>query len=75
MTSLVFDPAAFAGEAFFAGDIARLIEWTKASSPLAPDGVVQLSGEMEQTTRCERSANGIPFDPETLAQIRAAGEN
>ena len=73
MTSLVFDPAAFAGNDFFAGDLARLMEWTKASPPLEPGGAVLLPGEIELRTRRERTANGVPLDRETRAQIKAAG--
>ena len=75
MTSLAFDPAAFASEDFFAADLARLMEWTKASPPLAPDGAVLLPGEIELATRRERTANGIPLDRETRAQIRTAGSS
>jgi uncharacterized oxidoreductase len=72
MTSLVFDPAAFGGNDFFAGDLARLIEWAKASPPLVPGGAVLLPGEIERVTRQKRLAEGIPLDRETIAQIKAA---
>ncbi len=72
ITSIAFDPAAFAGTDFFDSDLARLIEWTKASPPLEPGGAVLLPGEIEHRTRRDREANGIPLDPETRAQIKAA---
>jgi len=72
MTSLVLDPAAFAGTDFFAGDLARLMEWTKASPPREPGGAVLFPGEIERAVRRERSTNGVPLDTETRSQIRAA---
>ncbi|MBV9245231.1 MAG: malate/lactate/ureidoglycolate dehydrogenase [Methylobacteriaceae bacterium] len=72
MLSLAFDPAAFAGTGFLHADIERLIAWTKASPPIEPGGSVLLPGEIEQRVRQDRLANGIPIDPETWAQIRAA---
>ena len=73
MTSVVLDPAAFAGNGFFDGDLARLMEWTRASPPIEPGGAVLLPGEVELRTRRERGTNGVPLDRETRAQIRAAG--
>jgi uncharacterized oxidoreductase len=72
MTSLVFDPAAFAGSDFFAADITRLAAWATASPPREPGGRVLLPGEVELATRRERTADGIPLDRETVAQIKAA---
>jgi len=73
MTSIVFDPAAFAGNAFFADDLVRLIDWTKASPPMESDGTVLLPGEVELHTRRDREMNGVPIDDQTRAQIRSAG--
>ena len=73
MLSIAFDPAAFAGRDFFAGDLARLVGWTQASPPLQPGGSVLLPGEIELRTRREREAKGIPLDSETRAQIVTAG--
>jgi uncharacterized oxidoreductase len=73
MTSIIFDPLAFAGNDFFDADLARLARWTKASPPVEPGGAVLLPGETEFRTRQERIANGVPLDHETRAQIRAAG--
>lgn len=65
MLSLAFDPAAFGGAEFFAEDISRLIGWTKSSPPAAPAGKVLLPGEIEEETRAERIAEGLPIDDET----------
>ena len=69
MTTIAFDPGLFGGEAFFAADVARLTEWVKGSRPIEPGGSVLLPGEIEQATRAERVANGIPVDDQTIAQI------
>ena len=34
-----------------------------------------LPGEVEEVTRQERTANGIPIDGQTFAQIQAAGKS
>jgi uncharacterized oxidoreductase len=54
----------------FAGDVARLTGWVKASPPMEPGGSVLLPGEIEARTTQERSRDGIPLDPETLSQLR-----
>jgi uncharacterized oxidoreductase len=72
MLSLIFDPAAFAGAAPFAADLARLVDWVGASPPLEPGGAVMLPGEIERRCRAARLAEGIPLDDETLRQLAAA---
>jgi uncharacterized oxidoreductase len=69
MLSVAFDPAAFGGSDFFLGDVERLMAWTKASPPIETGGAVLLPGEVEERTRAERRANGIPIDPETWSQL------
>jgi uncharacterized oxidoreductase len=72
MTSMVFDPAAFAGKDFFDDDLARLMAWTKASPSREPGAAVLLPGDIEIALRRDRTVNGIPLDPETRSQIKAA---
>jgi uncharacterized oxidoreductase len=72
MLSVVFDPRAFGGTEFFRADVDRLLAWTKASPPIEPGQPVLLPGEIELRTRRERTANGIPVDPESWSQIVAA---
>ena len=73
MLSIAFDPAAFGGAEFFRADLDRLIAWTTASPPFEPGGSVLLPGEIEERTRAERIAQGIPIDRETFAVFEAAG--
>jgi len=74
MLTLAFDPAAFGGADFFAADIHRLVDWTKASRPIEPGGAVLLPGEIEDRVRAERH-DAIPIDGETFQKIVAAGES
>jgi uncharacterized oxidoreductase len=71
MLSVIIDPAAFDAPDAQAGADA-FIDWVKAS-PLAT-GVDRLyePGEPERIMRAQREAEGIPVDPATWAQIRAA---
>ena len=71
LLSILIDPERMAGAAM-AADIDRLVAWVKASPPASPGGEVLLPGEIERRTRDERRAHGIPLDPNTLAQVRAA---
>ena len=65
MLSLAFDPAAFGDPDAFADDVAQLVHWVKASPPISPDGKVLLPGEIEESVRRERLANGLPIDDAT----------
>ncbi|HEX5079576.1 MAG TPA: malate/lactate/ureidoglycolate dehydrogenase [Geminicoccaceae bacterium] len=72
LLSILIDPGRMAGTSAMAADIDRLVEWVKASPPARPRDEVLLPGEIERRTRDERRARGIPLDPNTLAQLRAA---
>lgn len=65
MLSLAFDPAAFGDPVAFAEDVAQLVDWVKASPPISPDRKVLLPGEIEESVRRERLANGLPIDDAT----------
>lgn len=71
MLSLAFDPSAFGDPETFADDVTRLVEWVKASPPIAPDGRVLLPGEIEGDMRRERMAKGLPIDDATWRAICA----
>jgi hydroxycarboxylate dehydrogenase B len=72
LLSILIDPERMAGSAAMAADIDRLVAWVKGSPPASPGGEVLLPGEIERRSRAERRAGGIPLDPNTLAQVRAA---
>jgi hydroxycarboxylate dehydrogenase B len=71
MLSIAFDPSAFGDPETFAEDVSRLVEWVKASPPIAPGGRVLLPGEIEDDMRGERMANGLPIDDATWRAICA----
>jgi hydroxycarboxylate dehydrogenase B len=71
MLSLAFDPAAFGEKDAFANDVTELIEWVKASPPIASGGKVLLPGEIEDSLRRERLAEGLPVDDATWLALSA----
>ncbi|MBS0559304.1 MAG: malate/lactate/ureidoglycolate dehydrogenase [Proteobacteria bacterium] len=72
MLTIAFDPARLGADGGFAADVARLAEWVRASRPAQAGGDVLLPGEIERRMKAERSAAGIPLDPETCRQLAAA---
>ena len=72
LLSIVIDPEAFGGADFFRADLARLIDWVKASPPIEPGGSVLLPGEIERRVREIREHNGVPIDAESWSQIVSA---
>jgi len=71
MLSLAFDPAAFGDPDAFADDVTQLVDWVKASPPIAPGGKVVLPGEIEEGVRRERLAEGLPVDDVTWRALTA----
>ena len=69
MLSVVFDPEAFAGDAFFGAEVERFVEWVKASPPAVPGGEVLLPGDVERRTRTQRERDGIPLEAATRRLI------
>jgi uncharacterized oxidoreductase len=72
LLSILIDPERMAGAEALAADLERLLAFVTASPPATPGGKVLLPGEIERRTKAERSARGIPLDPNTLAQLRGA---
>ena len=71
MLSVIIDPAAFdAPNAQAEAD--AFIEWVKASPLAAGADRIYEPGEPERVTRAQREAEGVPVDPATWEQIRAA---
>jgi uncharacterized oxidoreductase len=69
MFSIVINPDRVSGRDFFGQDIDRLIEWTKSSRPVTPDGEVLVPGEIERRTKLDRQSNGIPLDDATVNEL------
>ncbi|HEX3634261.1 MAG TPA: malate/lactate/ureidoglycolate dehydrogenase [Paraburkholderia sp.] len=71
MLSVIVDPAAFdAPDAQAEAD--AFIDWVKASPLAAGADRIYEPGEPERVMRAQREAEGVPVDPATWAQIRAA---
>ncbi len=77
LVSVVIAPALFAEMGGLAAEARRSVEFIKSSRPAegAPAGEVLLPGEPERRNKAERSANGIPLDPNTWAQLLDAAES
>lgn len=73
MLSIVIDPSTFADQPAFAAEIQRYVDFVRSARPRDPRAPVMLPGEPERKVGAERTASGIDVDPETWAQITAAG--
>ena len=71
MLSILIDPAFFLDAEEFLGETRRFADWVKSSQPATPDGEVLLPGDVENRTKAERLANGIPLYDATFAEIVA----
>jgi len=75
MLSIYIAPAIYDESGTVAGEVARLLDWAKASPPANPGQPVLLPGEVERRTRQQRLADGIPIDEKTWADVIAAAES
>ena len=72
MLSFIFDPLPGGDAAWARADMQALIDWLTASPPAEPGKKVLLPGDPERANRAERTANGVPLDDTTWADIVAA---
>ena len=72
LLSILIDPERMAGLDALSRDLERLVGYVTASPPLAPDGQILLPGEVERRRRAKLLKEGLPLDPKTLDQVRAA---
>ncbi len=77
MFSLLLDPDLMGAGAAFGSELNALEQWVKSSAPAMDasgdaDGGILMPGEIEQRTRADRLANGIPLDDETWRQLTNA---
>ncbi|MEO5765804.1 MAG: malate/lactate/ureidoglycolate dehydrogenase [Casimicrobiaceae bacterium] len=71
MLSIVFAPDRLCTREAFAGHVARLTAWLRASPPARPGAQILLPGEPERATARERSAAGVPLPAPTRAALAA----
>ena len=69
MMSILIDPTCLSPMEAFADDVDALVNWVAGSPPVEKNGRVYLPGDMERETRAARLSQGVPLDPNTLAQI------
>ena len=74
MLAIVFDPKRISEGAPFYDDVAAFVDYAKASPPANPDEPVLVAGDPERIMKARRTAEGIPVDGTTWAQIRASAE-
>ena len=72
MLSIYIAPAVYDTQGAVAAEVARFVEWVKASPPARPGASVLMPGEIERRTRTERARLGIPLDEKTYADLMAA---
>jgi uncharacterized oxidoreductase len=72
MRAIVIAPDAFGGREGFEAEAEAMLDYIRSTAPA--DGVdrVRLPGEPERESAAARSADGVPIDDNTWAQIREA---
>ncbi len=75
MLSIFIAPAVYAGDGSVLAEAKRLIDWVKASPPLAPGRPVLGPGDIERETRAARLAKGVPLDDKTWNDLLAAARS
>ncbi len=73
MLSIVIDPKSMGSPEAIAHEVEAVKGWVKASPPAPGFDQVLLPGEPERLAFAKRSAEGIPLDERSLADIVAAG--
>jgi uncharacterized oxidoreductase len=68
MFSFYVDPKRIDLENFFAGEVARYVDFVKSSRPIQANGEVLVPGEPEQRMRAARSS-GVPLPDDTWAAM------
>jgi len=74
MLSIYIAPDSYDNEGAVAGEVKRFLQWVKASPPSTSGQPVLLPGEVERQNRARRSAEGVPLDHKTWADLLAAAE-
>jgi hydroxycarboxylate dehydrogenase B len=69
MLAFYIDPKVIDPASFFDGEIARYVDFIRATKPVAGVEQVLIPGDPERKTRAERTKNGIPLPDDTWAAI------
>lgn len=73
MLTIVIDPARFASGAAFSGEFDSLVEYVKSGQPAEGFDRIRVPGDPERESMDERRRTGVPIDPNTWAEMKAAG--
>ncbi len=69
MLSVIIDPAAMGGTAFFEDEVETFITWVKSAKPQPGVPEVLAPGEPERARRADRQKLGVPIDTTTWQQL------
>jgi uncharacterized oxidoreductase len=72
MLSIYIAPAVYDSDGTVSREVARFVEWVRASPPAVAGQPVLLPGEVERSTRAQRMASGITIDDQTWKDLIAA---
>ena len=69
MLSIFIDPARSQPTDEFFGEVNRYVDFVKSAKTIDPTGEILVPGDIERSTRNDRTTNGIPLDDKTWSQI------
>jgi uncharacterized oxidoreductase len=69
MLSVIIDPEAMGGTAFFEDEVETFITWVKSAKPQPGVPEVLAPGEPERARKVDREKNGVPIDTTTWQQL------
>jgi uncharacterized oxidoreductase len=69
MLSVIIDPEAMGGTAFFEDEVETFITWVKSAKPQPGVPEVLTPGEPERARKVDREKNGVPIDGTTWKQL------
>jgi uncharacterized oxidoreductase len=75
MLIIVVDPERAQSREVFAEEVARFLEFVKASPKASPDTEILAPGDIEERNRSQRIADGIELDDKTWAELLATCES
>jgi uncharacterized oxidoreductase len=69
MLAIYIDPKVVDTSQFFDGEIARYVDFIRATKPVAGVDSVLIPGDPERKMRADRTRNGVPLPDDTWAAI------
>ena len=69
MLSIIIDPEAMGGTAFFEDEVDTFTNWVKSARPQPGVAEVLVPGEPERARKLDREKNGVPIDTTTWQQL------